>query len=84
MKTIWKFNLAAEEKQTVKMPYNSKPVHVGLDPSGELCLWAEVDPDNQLFDEIFYIVGTGCTIPYEVVKHIGTIVQGWYVFHVYC
>lgn len=68
----------------IQMPKFSAVVSVGLDPQGVFCIWAEVDPDAIYgYDEReFVIAGTGHFVP-EGGAHIGQVVQGPFVWHLY-
>lgn len=82
MRSIWKFPLIITDKQIIEGPIKSV-LHVGLDPRGYLCLWAEVDTADPSTDLTVYIVGTGNTIPDEVTTHYGSVMQGSFIWHVY-
>jgi len=88
-RVIHKYPLELTERQTIKHLPCFTPAHVGLDPSGALCLWAEVDlidsaPICSIDVEIF---GTGHTIPppphHWARQFVGSVVQGSFVWHVY-
>jgi hypothetical protein len=66
----------------LNLPVEAKIVHVGLDPSGAPCLWAEVDPYSDRERRTFVIIGTGHGVP-EKATHIGSVVDEMYVWHVY-
>lgn len=88
MRTIFKYPLELTDKQNIKLPYSAritaKPIHAGLDPQGELCVWAECDKDSGKFATVtIYIVGTGNPLPDETSVHIGSVTQGSFVWHVY-
>jgi hypothetical protein len=78
---VWKFPLAIP-KTRVTMPIDSKIVAVGLDPSGELCLWAEVYPEWIQRGRDFVVVGTGHPVP-DTGTYRGYAVMGPFVWHVY-
>lgn len=84
MKTIFKYPIGITRYQVVNMPAGAKPVHVGYDPQGMPCIWAEVDTTQP--DENFEVnvIGTGHEMNQKTPNvHIGTFVQGPYVWHVY-
>ncbi len=84
MKSIWKYSLDAENEQTLSLPKGAKIIHTGLDPSGTLCIWAEVNIDEAERASIaIYIYGTGHPIKADVQRHLGSLVVGPYVWHVY-
>ena len=94
MKTIWKFPLALEGHQEVEMPKGAIIRHVGLDPTGSGCLWAEVDSEAPKEKRGFYIRGTGHPRPEMVLSdekgsiqidkyvYLGAICQDLFVWHV--
>lgn len=83
MRVIWKFPLESYGRNTVNMPCLARVLHVGLDPQGNPCLWAEVDPTVEKADRQFYIVGTSHTLPPEARAFVGTFMQPPFVWHVY-
>lgn len=56
---------------------------VGFDPAGVPCLWAIVDPERSAASETIRIVGTSRPIPPNVRRHIGSFVQGPFVWHAF-
>lgn len=62
MKTIWKFPLKNQNNQSVELPIGAKV----LSAHGQydmICLWALVDPNEKVREEIkVQIVGTGHTL----------------------
>ena len=83
MKTIFKYPL----KFTMHLPKNSNILYFGFDPKNQLCLWAEVDPNEQE-KEIYYLeeVGTGWPIDdilKEGFKYQTTIKDDPYMWHIY-
>jgi hypothetical protein len=86
MRTVYKYPLHVDYQQTIRVSrevgVSSKIVHVGLDPTGMPCVWVENRPGpiNELF--VIFVVGTGQPIP-ENTEHVGSFVQGSYVWHAY-
>lgn len=87
MRVIWKFPLApgAPSRQMVSMPVYARLLSVGLDPQGELCVWAEVDPEEKRRQHVFFtVLGTGHPFPPEPMgPFIGTVSMAPLIFHVY-
>lgn len=83
MKTIYKYPIEIHARQLVQMRAHAKVIHAGLDPAGNPCLWAEVDTDARLVNYEVYIVGTGLAMPEATVRHLGSILQGEFMWHVY-
>lgn len=82
MKTIWKWSID-RVVETIPMPRGADVVHVGHDPAGILCIWAEVDSDAPLEDRVFEVFGTGHDLPAESATHLSTWVDGDLVLHLY-
>ncbi len=83
MKTIWKFPLVKGEFQTIKIPVESRFLHIGLDREDVRCLWFAVDPASDMIVMEIIMVGTGNDLPH-VGDFIGTIIQDGYVWHYFC
>lgn len=87
MRTIWKFPITIVDEQIITIPEGSTIIHTGLDPQGNPCIWAEVDSIAKLKRMIVYIVGTGNPLPevdYLIEPvHVGSFVQGPFVWHIY-
>lgn len=85
-KMIFKYPIEIKDIQCVEMHTEEPPkiIHVGLDPLGTPCIWAEVNSDSSLKPFIVHVVGTGCPVPTNgITRHIGTFKQGRYMWHVY-
>lgn len=87
MKKIFKYPLSKEDVTKIQLPVGVEILHVGLDPKGVPCLWAEIpNPDyldiQPLDTRIYDIFGTGWEIP-DPSHYIGTYHHGEYVWHVY-
>ena len=82
---VWKFPISITDEQLISMPRMANIIHVGLDPSGTPCIWAEVNTDDQVRPRAIAVVGTGRPIPEDapIARHIGSFVQGRFVWHVY-
>lgn len=90
MLTIWKYELSSIGVNEVEMPKSSIVRHVGISPTGimdSLCVWCEVNTENPLVKEQFYVVGTGQEIPkniFNACTFVGTaITDDGFVWHVY-
>lgn len=89
-KRIWKFQIGPNSlrdntyKMEIPMPEGAIIRHIGLDPQGNACIWAEVDPSKEKKVRRFYSTGTGHGVVPENAGFIGTVVlpQG-FVFHIY-
>jgi hypothetical protein len=83
MKTVWKFPIRIAADQIVLMPFGAKILHVGLDPSSQPCLWANVTSSNVPVERSVHISGTGHPIPDGDNRHVGSFVDGSFVWHVW-
>ena len=88
MRSIWKFELTYQDKQSVVMPKDAVVLHV--DNQREvICIWCELDPeDKNMRARMFEVFGTGHEINYGMGAkrvYLGTVkLQGGdLVFHVY-
>ena len=90
MFTIYKYPIELMDESTLELPAHSKPVSVGLDPQGQLCLWAVVQPDvPSTCTWGVCVIGTGHPVPDEIAQ-VGTdwiiagrVNQGPFVWHVF-
>lgn len=84
MITVHKFQLA-RGLTTLQLPMLHQPIHAGLDPSGQACVWIRLDNSAPFYGaRKFWNVGTGqnAPAPNEGI-HISTFNQGPYVAHVF-
>lgn len=84
MRTIYKYPLAIKDEQEIEMP----GPHVicfqtGIDPMGQLCVWALVSSSMKMQKRRFFITGTGYEIPEEARIWIGSVKVGKFVFHIW-
>ena len=84
VKTIYKYQLSAVERQSIYMPEGAEVLTV-QDQNGALCLWALIDSDNSQSERIIYMVGTGHKINTEKGNYVGTIqsLEGALILHVF-
>lgn len=95
MKVIYKFplSIARENFEIASLPEYAPIIHVGLDTGAQPCLWAEVFTEwveaiekyetekSARKRRTFSICGTGRPCP--VGEHVGSFVQGLFVWHLY-
>lgn len=79
---VYKYPFEAQGFWTQKLPVGARIIHVGLDPQGRKCFWAEVDPRNAMVPRWMGVVGTGDPTP-PAAKHVGTLMEGHFVWHLY-
>lgn len=85
MKTIWKFRFELVGPLQLSMPRGAQVLTV-QDQGGVGCLWAMVEPENELESRYFEVFGTGHPV-YEDMdvnrKYIATFQQPPFVWHVF-
>ena len=83
---IYKYPLVRTAEQIIQMPRGAKPLAVQM--QGEApCIWALVEPEEQLERRLVWIFGTGHEIPSIIQKmqYLGTFqeMRGMLVWHVF-
>ena len=83
-KSVWKFPIAIEDQQDVRMPSGAEILSVQFQRD-QLCLWALADPIEMLHLRRIYIYGTGRPVPRGDIRFIGTAQQmgGALVWHIF-
>ena len=88
MITIYKYPLRPrEEAMEIKIPRKKKIISAGLDPLGQVCIWAIVNDETPLETVRFYCVGTEWPLEWmlnnDSVKFIGTVKQHHLMWHIF-
>ena len=87
MRSIWKFRLTGDST-----PIKEKVIKwlsAGYDPSGNICVWAIVNPEAETDEKIEYDIlriGTGWDFSQDELdsmEFIGTVKEGPYTWHVF-
>ena len=87
MRSIWKFRLTGGNT-----PIKEKVIKwlsAGYDPSGDICVWAIVDPEAGMDERIEYDIlqiGTGWDFnqnELDNMEFIGTVEEGPYMWHIF-
>jgi hypothetical protein len=81
-RTIYKYVLKLEERQTLSLPLEHKFLDAQLQ-HGQITLWYEVVLGDGHVPVGHYIVGTGNTIPEGVNRYLATVQKDGFVWHVY-
>lgn len=87
MRSIWKFGLTGG--RTAIREKVIKWLSVGYDPSGDICVWAIVDPEAETDERVEYDIlqiGTGWDFGQDELdrmEFIGTVKEGPYMWHVF-
>ena len=87
MNTIYKYRIAETDVQLVNIPVGARILNVGLDPGGDLCLWALVDKSRDPLPRTINIYGTGHPLPDDMTNlvYLGSVTMQrtrlvWHVF----
>lgn len=85
MKMVYKYKLDTTDVQTVQMPKGAEILTVQVQSGYWPCLWALVDPTQEMENMKIRIAGTGHYIEEDIVKYIGTfqLQGGALVFHAF-
>ncbi len=87
MKTIWKFSIEIDDRQTVEMPRDAEILTAQFQ-GGHLCLWALVDANEMPDKRTIEVFGTGNPVRVDMGverKYIATAQEPsrplvWHVF----
>ena len=73
-----------ENEIKIEMPKFAIIRYVGLQ-AGTPCIWAEVNPEDEIHEKNFYVFGTGHPISSEEgkFKYIATFQQDVFAWHLY-
>lgn len=82
MKTVFKYAIGLTDKATLDVPAGAEWIHVAWQNS-RLCVWGIVESDNEKVSIDFFVVGTGHPMPERPVAHIGSVLDGPFVWHVF-
>ena len=87
MRSIWKFKLTDDNTRIKEKVI--KWLSAGYDPSGDICVWAIVDPEAKVDERIEYDIlqiGTGWDFSQnelDNMEFIGTVEEGSYMWHIF-
>ena len=82
MKCIYKYPLALQDTVTIEMPGFVNILHVDTQ-AGELMVWALVDTEMPMGRHVFHIIGTGHPCEHKDYDHVGTVMAGDFVWHIF-
>lgn len=69
---VYKYELEVTDEQSIRLPFGAEILTV-QQQSDKFCLWALVDPRNELDERVICIHGTGHPIPDNIkLKYINT------------
>lgn len=81
MNVIHKYPLGACVSPLL-LPAGYVILSVGLDPAGDVCVWARVNPAHPKEAVEFRIIGTGQPVDARL-AFLGTVLQGPWVWHIF-
>ena len=87
MRSIWKFKLTDDNTRIKEKVI--KWLSVGYDLSGNICVWAIVDPEAEIDERVEYDIlqiGTGWDFSQDELDNmefIGTVKEGPYTWHIF-
>jgi len=83
MNKIYKYPIQIVEEQTLSVHADAEVFKVGLDPLGDPCIWAVVNPKATPTPFHVRILGTGSVVHDDEFMWIGSFVQGPFMWHVF-
>ncbi len=81
IKQIWKYKV----ENIIEMPKEAEILSVQIQ-NGQMfnaCIWAKVNPENELEKRQFVVIGTGHTFDDTNYEYIGTYQDGPFVWHLF-
>lgn len=83
MQIVYKFQLRiGNSVQRFDLPVEAKPLHVAMQ-DGKLQMWVLLDPTTMTIKRRFVVYGTGQYILPPHARHVGTVLDDMYVWHVF-
>ena len=79
--TIWKYSLKVG-RNSIAMPDGAKILRCGVQ-SGEVVIWALLDPAKDRQERQFDVVGTGWVLHGDMGDYIDTVQVGPLVWHIF-
>ena len=87
MKTVYKYPINPSlEKIALSIPGGGPVISAGVDPSGDLCVWALADTDKEDEKVIVFCVGTGWPLDLldaHKIRFVDTVKTGFYMWHIF-
>jgi hypothetical protein len=81
VKQIWKYKV----ENIIEMPKGAEILTVQIQ-NGQMfnaCIWAKVNPENELEKRQFVVIGTGHSFDDTNCEYIGTYQDGPFVWHLF-
>jgi hypothetical protein len=79
---VLKFKLLSDVNE-FDLPQEPKVVLAGPDYSGAGCIWVEIDENDTLVKQKFYVFGTGHEIHDSTLEHVISYKDGGLIWHIY-
>ena len=81
IKQIWKFKV----ENVIEMPKGAEILFVQIQNRQmfNACIWAKVNPENELEKRKFVVIGTGHSFDDTNMNYIGTYQDGPFVWHLF-
>ena len=87
MRTIYKYEIPAGGGSIISLPQGFKPLSMGLDPHGVICMWAEIDTKITKYVKVdFAAIGTGrpfeeFPVNLDEYTFLGTVHDVWHYYY---
>ncbi len=82
---IWRYPLTITDQQILLLPIGAKPLSAQMlkEPINGPQLWILCDENAVKESRTIAIYGTGDSLPDEPGNYIGTLQEGYYIWHVF-
>ena len=84
---IYKYELGNLGENKVEMPQGAQVLSAKIDPKGDVCIWAIVNPELENELRTFFVAGTGWELSDafsgKPIDFYGTVIQEPYVWHIF-
>lgn len=84
METIFKYHISPGQK-FIDSYEGANIISAGIDPEGDLCVWAIVNPENEPEKINILCIGTGWELPIanKSFRFVGTVKHEIYMWHIF-
>lgn len=84
---IYKYKLYELGENKIEMPQGAQVLSAKIDPQGDVCIWAIVNPELKNELRTFFVAGTGWELSDafsgKPIDFYGTVIQEPYVWHIF-
>lgn len=81
-RVVWKYALTTHTSK-IEVPLGSEFLHAAFDPTGQLCAWFLVDPEERSRNVTIRAVNTGYEFDDTGLHYMSTIQDGPIVWHLF-